>query len=451
MNAVELAKMQARIDEALQSAHDADTGDEEPAGVVLPRVDLGELEHVLPTAPEWYWAGYVPAGHVTLFGGHGGMGKSTVALMLAVAMCTGRELFGQPTKACRVLFYSAEDGADMLRSRLARIVRAMALTGEELRDRLHVVDATLIDPVLFADRRIAGVQVGDVTPAYEALQTYVDENDIDAVFIDNLSDVYGADENQRAAVRAFMRALKQLAPNRAITVVLLAHVDKTTARGLASGADSYSGSTAWHNSARSRLLLKATSDGALELVHEKCNVARRQDPIRIEWPTDGLPGVDSPPSGFSAGLQDKLDQRALLSLIHDRESLGTGSGKWVATSQNSANNAVKLFHGERTFPSRRKPSEIFRLLSSAEHQGLIARVEYRTGDRKVRERWALTPSGLALIGAPGAPGAPGGAVGAPVSPSAPPARQVRRVAPGGMGGSARAQDGADAHDEEAFR
>src|SRR5690349_5378027 len=49
-------------------------------------LDLSQLGNGAPPASEqeWFWGLYVPAGHLTHFGSHGGAGKSTIGLMLAV-------------------------------------------------------------------------------------------------------------------------------------------------------------------------------------------------------------------------------------------------------------------------------------------------------------------------------------------------------------------------------
>jgi hypothetical protein len=45
------------------------------------------LDNLAATPPQrWVWEGYIPREQVTLFGAHGGTGKSTIALMLAVSV-----------------------------------------------------------------------------------------------------------------------------------------------------------------------------------------------------------------------------------------------------------------------------------------------------------------------------------------------------------------------------
>ena len=66
-------------------------------------------------------------------------------------------------------------------------------------------------------------------------------------------------------------------------VVLLAHIDKAAARNGGQG-NSYSGSTAWHNSARSRLALVEDEATGLELLHEKANFGKKRDPYPCNGP-----------------------------------------------------------------------------------------------------------------------------------------------------------------------
>ena len=414
--------------------------------VLFHDVDLSKLATHAAVLQEWFWQGYMPAGHVTLLGGHGGAGKSTVALMLAACIAVGRDFLGQPTKRARVLYFSGEDPEALTMRRLAKIIRLMGLDPELVRRNLRVIDATEFDPVLFTERRIGGVRAGVTTPTYLALAEYVEEHQIDVLIADNASDVFDGEEINRAMVRAFIRCLARLVRKRNGAALLLSHVDKTTSKaGKFATSESYSGSTAWHNSVRSRLFLMEVERGRLEIQHQKSNLGAKHETLAIDWPEGGLPQLAavfdrSAGDALAQCHRDTDDTDALLLLIHEF----TGRGEFVATVPNSSANAVRLLGNERTYPKRRKGAEVFALLRDAERGGLIERYAYRTADRKAHERWALTTKGCASIGviAPGAPGAPGseggtdsadGAAGAPGAPGA---------HTGGMGEAARTQPGA---------
>jgi hypothetical protein len=76
--------------------------------------------------------------------------------------------------------------------------------------------------------------------------------------LDNLADVYAGDENHRSAVKHFIGLLRKLAIRHDCVIVLLAH---PSLAGIASGSG-LSGSTAWNNSARSRLYLRRDLDSS---------------------------------------------------------------------------------------------------------------------------------------------------------------------------------------------
>jgi hypothetical protein len=357
-------------------------------------VPIDDLAHTEPAAPLYWWDGYIPAGQVTLLSAHGGVGKSLVSLMLAVCVALGLPLFGVPTRRGRVLYFSGEDGPELMRHRLALVCRHLQVSPAALAGWLQILDATSGDPVLFHEVAARGQRMGCTTPTYAALVEFFDRGGCDLLIVDNASDTFDAPEIQRAMVRGFMRSLVRIAQSRDGAVLLLAHVDKLTARGNASGSESYSGSTAFHNSARSRIALTRTADGGLRLEHQKHNLGRLREPLELAWPEHGLPGELAPMGPLSRKLLEQADTRALLVLLHEF----AGRGESVSTAAESRTNAARMLGGQKGYP-KRKPVEVFNLLRDAERADLVTREAWRGPDRKPRERWALTAAGLEFIGA----------------------------------------------------
>lgn len=394
--------------------------------------------------PAFVWDGYVPRGVVTLWGAHGGVGKSTIALMLAVAAATGRPLFGVPTAQCSAVFVSLEDGASIVRHRLAGICRAWGIDPMMLRDRLHIVDGTENPELFAADNSRSS---GDVTSAYIELERLVQSTGAGLVVVDNASDAFGADEINRRQVRGFMRSLGQVARLTDCAVALLAHVDKGTSRqGKAENGEGYSGSTAWHNSARSRLFMTRANDGLLTLEHQKCNLGKRCEPITLVWPEGGLPMLATDAPDYSAldgqgqGRADDSAAAALLVLLAEFE----GRGQYCNTAVNSRTHPYVLLKSEPAFQRLKlRQDDVKRIVTQCQRAGWIEPLEYRTPDRKPHVRWTVTASGRSFSGlpAPSAPSAPSGIDGASLhmaqvgAPSAP-------SGVGGMGDRARTQLGA---------
>ena len=405
-----------------------------PEPLLTPVDVAGVLTRPSPP-PRFVWDGYAPRGVVTLLGAHGGTGKSTIALMLAAAVATGRELFGIATDAAPVVFASFEDGAHIVRHRLAHICQCWGINPAEL-DGLHIVDGTA-NPELFA---CEGRGPGDVTPAYGELLALVKQTGAGLVIVDNASDAYGGDEIQRRQVRAFMRALAVIAREADAAVLLLAHVDKGTSRRERSDTEGYSGSTAWHNSARSRIFM-SRDDGVLTLAHQKNQFGRMREPLALQWPEGGLPQAASS-NPFSERLQGRADDEraaALLRLIVEFE----GREQYCSPALFARNNVHALLKSEPAFLALKlRADDTRRIVNQCQRAGWLEVLDYRSPDRKERQRWAVTQTGRDFINlpAPTAPTAPtyeDGAQGAGGAPTAP-------TYVGGMGDSARTNEGASA-------
>ena len=361
-----------------------------PEPLLTPVDVAGVLTRPSPP-PRFVWDGYCPRGVVTLLGAHGGTGKSTIALMLAAAVATGRELFGIATDAAPVVFASFEDGAHIVRHRLAHICQCWGINPAEL-DGLHIVDGTA-NPELFASD---GRGPGDVTPAYGELLALVKQTGAGLVIVDNASDAYGGDEIQRRQVRAFMRALAVIAREGDAAVMLLAHVDKGTSRKERSDTEGYSGSTAWHNSARSRIFMSRDDGGLLTLAHQKSNLAKLREPLALDWPHGGLPQARETLSPVVQGISDRVDTKALLKLIAEFSE----RGEHITTATTSRTHAAKLLAGESTYPKGRKPADVFNLLRKAERAGHIERAMRAGDNRHQKEVWLVTPKGRELAELP---------------------------------------------------
>ncbi len=394
--------------------------------------------------PAFVWDGYLPRGVVALFGAHGGTGKSTFALMLGVCAALGRPLFGVDTVACNAVFASFEDGTDIVRHRLAGICKTWGINPADLDGKLHIVDGTANPELFSADNRSAG----DTTATYAELCKLVQSTDARLVVVDNASDSFGGDEINRRQVRAFMRALTQVARLTNCAALLLAHVDKNTSRnGKAVGGEGYSGSTAWHNSARSRLFMSRAESGLLTLEHQKSNFGKMREPLTLTWPDNGLPMLasDAPDiTGLTSSMQGRADDTAaaaLLRLIAEFE----GREQYCSPMATARNNVFSMLRSDPAFQALKlRSDDCKRIVTQCQRAKWLVPQEYRSIDRKDRQRWVLTPKGKTFAGlsAPTAPtcahmddGAQGyeGAIGG--APTAP-------TYAGGVGEEERTDDGA---------
>lgn len=325
----------------------------------------------------------LPRSTVTLWGGHGGTGKSTAALTVAAHGACGESWVGfAPDGMVRCLFVSLEDSGDVVRYRLRRICEAYNLPPAKIEQNLRVLDGTAGQSALMVEDNEFGSRKMVPTPLLEEVEEAAEG--VDLILIDNASDAYAGNENERRSVRAFMRRLGSIARKQNAALVLLAHIDKVAARNGAAG-NSYSGSTAWHNSARSRIAMIAQDESTVELVHEKHNFGKRAETVRLQWNQHGVLMLAA--AEMRGPESDGVDAAAVLAVLAAADGAGivvpTGTSG-PATSLHAVAHLPEL--PEHLAKDRRR---FFAVLESLSRRGVIERAAYRNADRKEKQRWQL--------------------------------------------------------------
>ena len=238
--------------------------------------------------PPQEWAVYkrIPHEQVTLLGGDGATGKTTIGLQLDIATILGRDWLGAAIeKPGRSMFFTAEESLKELHRRLADVLLHYEADYYDIRHDFFPHCRPDADAILgMPDRN------GIIRPTRTFLELQAAVLDIRprVVVIEAASDVFGGDENNRPQVRGFLGMLRgQLAMKCETAVVLLQH---PSLMGLATGSGT-SGSTQWNNSARSRLYLstvktngEAEPDNNLrKLEVMKANFGPKGEVVKLRW------------------------------------------------------------------------------------------------------------------------------------------------------------------------
>ena len=243
-------------------------------------IDVPALWNSTPAPTQFVIEKYLPRRVVTLLGGHGGTGKSSLALAMAAHVAAGSPFLEHAVEPDRVAIVSLEDPADLVRTRMERVIATYGLPESDVLHNITLIDGSHADPSL-AVTDSSGL---NRTRAFDYLERIVTGHGL--IVLDNASDAFAGNENARNEVRLFMRWLAAVAKQNDAALLLLAHVDKNAAKFGPKG-NSYSGSTAWHNSARSRLALEADG-GLLTLRHEKSNLGPLGPEQRLTFGEGGV-------------------------------------------------------------------------------------------------------------------------------------------------------------------
>lgn len=356
-------------------------GDDEPAFFL----DIGRMSETQPVGPHWVIPNWLPGRTVTLYSGDGGSGKSFCSLDMAVCVALGIDLFGYRIERQRVMLVSAEDDENVLHWRIARICQKYGRKMGELVGWLHLRDASGDDNVLFTDNKFTGAEW---KARRDVLLDHFNEAQCKLLILDNASDHYDANENERAKVRQFITGLSGCLDEDE-AVLLLAHVDANTALN-PEQSKGYSGSTAWNNSVRSRWFQYRDKDsGKVTLKLAKSNYAQAGESVPIEFDQDR--------KCYTLGVAEKplasLNKFAglILTLIHESSEAGVT----ISPAPTARNNPYTVLHKDSRFPkggSKNQINDLIRTLIQGQFL-VVEKVPQRNG--KVTQQLALTERGRA--------------------------------------------------------
>jgi RecA-family ATPase len=220
--------------------------------------------------------GVIPHINVTNISGDGGIGKTILALMLGSSISSITPWLGFGTMQGPFLYFGAEDDTDELHIRLDEIRSALGLSWGDLAN-FHYRS------FVGEDAFVASLDKGSLqpTPLLTKIETCIPDLGAIACVLDTSADVFGGDEVSRAQVRRFVALLRGVCLRTRSSIILLSHPSLS---GMASGSGT-SGSTAWHNSVRSRIYLTTVDgDDEARLLHfKKLNYGPKGKPLQLRW------------------------------------------------------------------------------------------------------------------------------------------------------------------------
>lgn len=362
----------------------------------LARVCLHDLRNANVEAPKYIFAPIFPRGYVTLMGGHGGSGKTTMALTFLAHAACGDSYAGyvfEPDRPMRCVFISGEDSGALIRFRLKNIAEEFDLNFDLIEKNLTVFDASDIDATLVTEVSAFGTR--SLVSTQMMLQVEESVAGADFICLDNASDMYGGDENKRPSVRFFLRHLGKTARANNAALVLLAHIDKDAAKN-GGQKNNYSGSTAWHNSSRSRLAL-LMGEGGLVLMHEKNNLGPKADPAYFAWRSCESGGAVQMPvqSNHACTSQEQIDRDAeqLIAII----DVAVGAGLRVPAAMSGSRTACHVLQSLPEFPKTFATRAGRRRLAAAVTQLIrdkrLVECEIKTSGRNKKTVLELTQKG----------------------------------------------------------
>jgi AAA domain/Primase C terminal 2 (PriCT-2) len=323
-------------------------------------------------------------GSVALFSSHGGGGKSYVMLTFCALAVVGGNWFGEKMEAGKCLLVNGEDPLAEVHHRLWGICSANNIDIEQLIGRLDIVDVTsLLHKAMYT----AGSDFGktEFTKQYKHMRRLIETGGYRYLVLDNISKFYMANENARPMVDEFISALAALAASHGVGVVLVGHDSKLGAAG-----QGYSGSTAWHNSARARWAL-TVKDGNRDLIVEKNNYGAAGHGGRWLWDETFkiIRMQDAIGAGSAAGdFHDEM----VLEFVRDSvvELYAEGGSTWV----NKKGRIGPIEEHPRILAQQLTQAMLREALERCVEVGMLGIETSKDRQRRPRQRYCPTPESI---------------------------------------------------------
>lgn len=228
---------------------------------------IGDLLNSPEEQVPWLVTGLIPAGGLTAFSGMPGDFKTWVELEIAIAVASGKLLFGQfETVQGNVLIIDEENNKNLLRSRL----KALS-ANNELKIYIWVKE---------------GVKA-DMPSHMVQIIKFVKANDIKLVCFDSLVRIHSKEENdakQMAQLFAHFNPLLKLG----VTVLFTHHHRKNSVGQSKPGSQNMRGSSDILASVDCHLMISRNKDEhKLRISQEKLRVAEELKPFEVNIVSDG--------------------------------------------------------------------------------------------------------------------------------------------------------------------
>lgn len=267
----------------------------------------------------------IPQVGVTLLFADGGMGKSLLALQLAVGVAHTGDWIGDVVTNGSVVYISAEEPRDEIHRRLHEITTSFNSDLDGLYN-LSVLYWAGVDSVL-----VESTQAGHIEPTKKFIklrESLIKRNQslikpkLNLIVIDSLIDVYGVSIIDPVQAKHAMRVFHGLSMELDCPVLILSHPSKS---GMSAG-DGDGGTRAWNNAARSRLYLEReylTEDrdkyepnpDVRLLSSKKANYSKAESVLRIEWINHAFHLRDKSSEVESKNITDEHADEVFLRLV----------------------------------------------------------------------------------------------------------------------------------------
>ena len=178
---------------------------------------------------EWAYGKHYVRKYLSATFAPGGVGKSSMAIVEALAMVTGRPLLGvAPRQPLRVWLWNGEDPLEEIERRVLAACLHYEITAAQIGDRLFI-DSGRDCQIVVAEETKDGATIAE--PVLSELEATITLNAIDVWMFDPFISCHAVSENDNNKIQRVVKALAQLADKTNTAGELIHHVRKSSSAG----------------------------------------------------------------------------------------------------------------------------------------------------------------------------------------------------------------------------
>ena len=273
-----------------------------------PPADLARPFTIRPTSEiprrRWLYADSYIRSFVSVLAAPGGAGKTTLYVVEALSIATGKPLLGiTPAERTGVWIMNLEDPADEMERRIGAAAKHYGLDQADIEGRLFV-DAGRDKPLLMAQQTRDGITIHK--PMVDAIVAKIRANKIGVLIVDPFVASHSVSENDNQAINAVLALWRLIADLTGCCIVLVHHFRKLN--GEEGSIDSVRGGSAIIGAVRTARVMNTMTEAEAAKLGVEGSQRRRF--VRIDNAKNNL----APPADHASWIE-------LVSV-----DLGNGSG-----------------------------------------------------------------------------------------------------------------------------
>ncbi len=176
---------------------------------------------------DWLYGQHLVRDFPSLTVAPGGVGKSSMVIVEALSMASGRGLLGTSVpRPLKVWYWNGEDPEVEIERRVAAACIHYGLSNNDFADRF-LADSGRDLPIRLVEPDRQGVRVAE--PTVEALISAIVDNQIDVLIVDPFVTTHGASENDTTGMNAVVSTWRRIAHRANCAIELVHHVSKAGA------------------------------------------------------------------------------------------------------------------------------------------------------------------------------------------------------------------------------